>query len=128
MQQQSLFHTEETKPYGETQRDRMHALAQSEQVKADVMAVFRAHAGKFIFTNNELYAVNQKYDLGSYFNDTLRCLERDGLLERRNVYNGASSPVGTVTDLAGKRARKKGDKQALPYLGYTVEYRAKEVA
>lgn len=119
-----LFPAEKKKTYGETAREKMHALAISDHVKAETMAVFIAHYPEFIWFNEPLRAVKYKYDLGSYFNDTLHHLEHEGKLERRHVYHGATSPVGAATDLAGKRPLKKGEKAPLPYRGYSVEYRA----
>ncbi len=126
--QASLFPIEKPKYYGEIERERKLALAMSEHVKAEALAVFRAHAGEWIWMHKALQAVKDKYDLGFDFNRTIDSLERDGLLERRHVYYGATSPVGATSDLAGKRRLKKGEKPALPYLGYRIEHRATEAA
>ncbi len=126
--QASLFPTENPKRYGEIEREQKHALSVSAPVKAEVLAVFLAHPGEWIWTNAELRAINDRYDLGFDFNRTIDSLERDGLLERRHVYHGATSPVDAASDLAGKRRLKKGEIPALPYLGYSVEHRATEAA
>jgi len=126
--QGSLFPIEKQKCYGQLARERSLALALSEQVKADALAVFRAHPGEWLWFHPELQAVKDKYNLGFDFNRTIDSLERDGLLERRHVYFGATSPVSEKSDLAGKRRLKKGEKPALPYLGFSVEHRIKELA
>ncbi len=91
------------------------------------MAIYRAHPGEFLWFNEELLVIKRKYDLGSYFNDTIRILHSEGKLESRNVYFGAERPCSA--DLAGtSQKRKKGEPEPLPYMGYAVEYRAMDVS
>lgn len=125
MQQQALFATDKPKSSAEMQRERQFNLARSEQVKAETLAIFRAHQGEWIWSNSELQAIKDKYRIGAHFAATKDALVREGLLESRNVYHGATSPIGAANDLAGSRRLKKGEKPALPYLGYRVEFRFK---
>lgn len=128
--QANLFTTEPTKTYGETARDQKHSLATSSAVIEEMIAVFRTHAGEFIRFHHECYEIAQRYDLGSYINDSLHHMERLDLIEEKRIYNGAESPMAArqAADLLGKRKLKKGEKPPLPYLGWYSLYRLKEAA
>ena len=125
MQQAELFAPAQRITTGMLNRQLKFDLARSEQVKAETLAVYLAHPGEFIWFNAALLAVKHKYDLGAYFSATIRALHHEGKLESRNVYYGAERP-GVTTDMAGKRNLKKGEKAPLPYLGYRVEFKARE--
>lgn len=118
-----LFAVPPEKNYGETERDRMHALATSPAVIEAILNVFRAHHGEFIAFHQECWDIWHSYGLGSYINDSLHHIQRLGLFEEKRVYHGAESPCATP-----KTTPKRGKQQPLekPYLGYTCLYRLKE--
>jgi len=111
------------KPYGQTQREKMHALAISPEVIEDLLTVFRAHRGEYISFHQKCRAVFHRYNLGSYCNLALHHMEHLGMIEPKRIYLGAESPVDATP------ATKKRGKQAeleKPYLGYQELYRLKE--
>ena len=122
--QAELFERPPEKTYGETYRDRMHALATSPEVIEAMLKVFRAYPGEFISFHQKCWGIWQRYNLGSYINDSLHHLQRLGLLEEKRIYHGAESPC------AAPKKSGRGKQAALekPYLGYSTEYRLKEAA
>lgn len=130
MHQVELFTTEKQKSYGETYREQMHALATSEDVIHAMLDVFRSHPGEFISFHQKCYDIWQRYDLGSYINDSLHHILHLGLLEEKRIYNGAESVFAAkqAADLIGKRKLKKGEKPPLEYRGFYTLYRLKEAA
>lgn len=126
--QAELFAPIEQRTHGELEREETLALARSEAVKAEVLAVYRAHPGEWLWFNSEIQRIKDKYDLGFDFNRTIDALHAEGKIESRKVYHGAESPIGAVSDLAGRKKLKKGEKAQLPYLGYSVEFRARAEA
>jgi hypothetical protein len=124
--QLALFEAPPRKTYGETHRERMHALARSPEVIGKMLQVFEANRGEFISFHQKCYDIWQEYDLGSYINDALRHIRDElKLLEVKRIYNGAESPCS-----APKKAKGKGKQTALekPYMGYYELYRLKEAA
>ncbi len=124
MQQAELFQTEKRKTYGETQQERMHALATSPEVISKMLDVFRAHPGEFISFHQKCRDIWQEYDLGSYINVSLHYIQRLGLLEEKRIYHGSTSPC------AAPKTKGKGKQKSLekPYMGFTTLYRIKEAA
>lgn len=119
--QLTLFQEPARKTYGETYRERMHALATSPEVIEAMLDVFRAHPGEFISFHQKCWDIWQRYDLGSYINDSLHHLQHLGLLEEKRIYHGAESPCPVPKN------PRRGKQAALekPYIGYSTEYRLK---
>lgn len=112
--------------YHECPHERMMRRAQDPEVLAEILTVFRSRPGEWIsgvLACQELYAIRQKYRLGSYFSNAIDNLERQGLLERRHHYHGATTPVGN-TPAPGRGRKSRSGEVFVPYLGYSIEHRA----
>lgn len=114
-----LFPPTDKRPHEVRRREEMHDLARSDEVMSAALEAIPSD--RFVWLDHKpLSQVKRHFHLGFYFRDTLFALEREGLIESRQVYHGAPSPVTAEAPAGCGRTAK----DLLPeYLGYRVEFR-----
>lgn len=68
-----------------------HDRAYSDEVKAELLAVYAAKPGEFLDTPAIRHVI-KKHDIGTWFGHVLHSLARDGKLESKDIYMGSDHP------------------------------------